>query len=80
MKVDKKIKLRLVGLDGNAFSLMGAFQEQARREGWTKEEIKAVLDEAMSDDYNHLLATLSDHCESSGFSNDEEEDEDDDSR
>lgn len=32
---NKTINLTLVGLDGNAFSLMGAFQRQARREGWT---------------------------------------------
>ena len=44
MIVNKKIKLRLVGLDGNAYSLMGAFQNQAKKEGWTKEEINKVLD------------------------------------
>ena len=55
---DKKVKLNLVGLDGNAFSLMGAFQKAARRQGWKAEEIKPILDECMSGDYNHLLATL----------------------
>lgn len=55
---DKKVKLRLVGLDGNAFSLMGAFSKQARREKWTTEEIDAVLKECRSGDYNHLLKTL----------------------
>jgi hypothetical protein len=58
----KKIKLKLVGLDGNAFSLMGAFKNQARKEGWTQEEIQEVLDQAMSGDYNHLLRTLHSHC------------------
>lgn len=29
MSVDKKITLCLVGLDGNAFALMGAFSRQA---------------------------------------------------
>lgn len=72
--VDKKVNLQLVGLDGNTFSLMGAFQAQARKEGWTKEEIKIVIDDAMSGDYNHLLATLSDHCEST----DEEDEYEDD--
>jgi hypothetical protein len=62
--VDKKVKLELVGLDGNAFSLMGAFRAIARREKWTPEEIEKVLTECMSGDYNHLLATLMDHCES----------------
>lgn len=61
--MNKKIKLNLVGLDGNAFALMGAFQRQARREGWQEEEIKAVLDKCMSGDYDNLLRTLMDHCE-----------------
>jgi hypothetical protein len=72
-KVDKKVTLQLVGLDGNAFSLMGAFQRQARKEGWSKEEIKSVLDECQSGDYNHLLCTLMDHCQEGDaeFGNDE---------
>ena len=28
---NKKVKLKLVGLDGNAYALMGAFQRQARK-------------------------------------------------
>ena len=61
--VNKKVKLQLVGLDGNAFSLMGAFQRQARKEKWTREEIDAVLNEAKASDYNHLLYTLMIHCD-----------------
>jgi hypothetical protein len=60
----KKVKLKLVGLDGNAFSVMGAFNRQARKEGWTAEEIDTVLKDAMSSDYNHLLATIAKHCHS----------------
>lgn len=67
MVINKKITLQLVGIDGNAFSLMGAFQTQARKEKWTKEEIDAVLNEAMSGDYDHLLSTLAQHCEDDGF-------------
>lgn len=63
----KKVNLRLVGLDGNAFSIMGAFQNQAEREGWTSDEIKAVLDECMNGDYNHLLATIMKHCVNDGM-------------
>lgn len=58
----KKIKLKLVGLDGNAYSLMGAFNKQAEKEKWTPEEIKTVLDEAKSGNYGHLLMTLQKHC------------------
>lgn len=60
--MNKKVKLNLVGLDGNAFSLMGAWQSRAKKEGWTKDEMKVVLDDAMCGDYNHLVATLADHC------------------
>ena len=63
------VKLNLAGLDGNAFSLMGAFQHQARKEGWTSEEIKTVIDECKKSDYNHLLITLMDHCEDSEEAN-----------
>ena len=59
----KEVNLTLAGLDGNAYSLMGAFQKQAQKEGWTKEEIQQVLDEATSSDYDHLLRTLDKHCE-----------------
>jgi len=61
MKANKKVKLKLVGLDGNAFSLMGAFQRQARKENWTQEEIRAVLDECQAGDYDHLLRVLMEH-------------------
>lgn len=56
--LNKKVKMTLVGLDGNAFALMGAFSKEAHRQGWSKEEIDRVLHECMSSDYNHLLMTL----------------------
>ncbi len=74
--VNKLVKLKLVGLNGNAFALMGAFQRQAKREGWTEAEVKSVLDVAMKGDYSHLLTTLSDHCENGGYHDDDDEDED----
>lgn len=54
----KKVKMELVGLDGNAFFLMGSFQKNARRQGWSSDEIKKVLDECTKGDYDHLLRTL----------------------
>lgn len=62
-QINRRVKLKLVGLDGNAFSLMGAFQQKARREGWNQEEINKVLDECTKGDYNHLLQTLLIYCE-----------------
>lgn len=61
MANEKKVVMRLEGLDGNAFSLMGNFSRNARHQGWTKEEIDPVLKECMSGDYNHLLQTLMSH-------------------
>lgn len=58
-----KVKLDLVGLDGNSFALMGAFQRQARKEKWTQEEINAVLTKCRSGDYDNLLRVLFDYCE-----------------
>lgn len=53
-----KVSLTLEGRDGNAFALLGAFQRQARLERWDKDEISAVITEATSGDYDHLLQTL----------------------
>lgn len=54
----KKVKMSLVGVNGNAFAVMGAFQANAERQGWTADEISAVLKEAKSSDYDHLLQTI----------------------
>lgn len=73
MAINKQITLELVGLDGNAYSLMGAFKRQARIEKWTTEEIDAVMAECMSGDYNHLLATLIKYCQSPDSGDDDNE-------
>ena len=42
---------------------MGAFSRQAKKEGWSKDEIDIVLGNCMRGDYDHLLCVLMDHCE-----------------
>lgn len=42
--VDELVRLNLIGLDGNSFSLMGAFSKAARRQNTPKEEIDKVVD------------------------------------
>lgn len=59
----KKVKLNLVGLNGNAYNLLGAFAHAAGKQGWTKEEIDAVDKEATSGNYSHLLKTLAKNTE-----------------
>lgn len=61
--VSKTINLNLMGIGVNAFAILGAFQRQARREGWTVEEIELVLAEAKTGDYDHLIAVISNYCE-----------------
>ena len=53
--------LKLTGRDGNAFSIMGNAQAAAKKAGWDKDEIEAVMQEAMSGDYDHLLQTMMKH-------------------
>ena len=47
----------LVGVDGNAFSIMGWTTKTLRRAGANKSFTDAYMAEAMSGDYDHLLAT-----------------------
>jgi len=61
--IEKTVNLNLIGVNGNTYAIMGVFQNQAKKEGWTANEIKAVLEEAKSSDYHHLLATIENHCE-----------------
>jgi hypothetical protein len=58
-----KVKLDLVGLDGNAHSLMGAFRKAARQPKADPAWVTSVLEDCMSGDYNHLLTVLMDATE-----------------
>lgn len=53
-----KLDTTLVGVNGNAFAIMGHFKTRARRAGWEAEDIEFVLKEAQSGDYDNLLATI----------------------
>lgn len=50
-----QLHMRLVGEDGNAYSIMGRLFHALRKGGVSSEEIKAVMDDCMSSDYDHLL-------------------------
>ena len=50
-----KPTVKLVGEDGNAFSIMGRVQQSLRRAGADKEYIDKYLKEATVGDYDHLL-------------------------
>lgn len=57
------VRVKLVGNDGNAFSIMGSVVKGMRKAGATKADIDAFHKEAMSGDYNHLLATACEYVE-----------------
>lgn len=59
--MNKKPKVKLIGENGNAWNIMGLCQRAAKKAGWTKEQIEAVMAEMKSGDYDHLLATAMKH-------------------
>ena len=58
-----KVELTQIIKNGNAFAMMGAFRVAAKEAGWNESEIKEVLDDAMSSDYDHLLDVILSNCE-----------------
>lgn len=55
--MEKKIKLKIIGTDGNAFAILGKAREAARRGKMPKETWDKFYGEATKGDYHHLLAT-----------------------
>lgn len=51
------VKVKLVGNDGNAFAILGSVKNAMRKAKVPSEDVSAFMKEAMSGDYNHLLAT-----------------------
>jgi hypothetical protein len=51
------IKVKLVGTNGNAFAILGAMRRALAYAKVPKADIDAFLADAMSGDYDHLLAT-----------------------
>ena len=49
---------RLVGEDGNAFAIMGRFCRAAKKAKLDSASTDAVIADAQSGDYGHLLATF----------------------
>lgn len=57
MKTSTKPKLKLIGVNGNAFNVIALARRTARKAGWTEEQIKEYTKEATASDYNHVLTT-----------------------
>lgn len=58
----KKVVLDLENLKTNHFMVLVAFENQAVLQEWSQSEIEAVLKEARSGDYEHILKTIKRYC------------------
>ena len=47
----------LIGVDGNAMSVMGYVSRQLRRAGWPRADITQVTSHMMSSDYTNVIVT-----------------------
>jgi hypothetical protein len=56
--MNNKIEFDLANCDGNAFAILGGWRRAARQQGWSEDTIEAVLAEAKSGDYDHLVQTI----------------------
>jgi formylmethanofuran dehydrogenase subunit E len=52
-----KAELQLVGLDGNAWSVIGAIRQAMRHAGFSSQAQSEMSEDATSGDYNHVLQT-----------------------
>lgn len=54
-----KLKVQLIGLDGNAFVILGKCRKAMwKSKNFSEKDIKKFIDEATSGDYDHLLQTV----------------------
>ena len=56
--MNNKIEFDLANCDGNAFAILGGWRRAARNQGWSEDTIEAVLAEAKSGNYDHLVQTI----------------------
>lgn len=59
----KTEKYCLVGVDGNAYAVMGYVSRAMKETGFSKEEINKYTSEATSSDYNNLLRVSMDYID-----------------
>lgn len=55
------VYVRLVGEDGNAYSILARVTSAMKRGGLTQDEIEEFFVQAISGDYDHLLRTVMDY-------------------
>ena len=58
----QKPKVKLIGQDGNAFSIIGTVRKALLKEGMGQ-EAKEFMEKATSGDYNNLLRVVMDYVD-----------------
>ena len=53
----------LIGIDGNAYNIMGYTATAMKNTGFTKEEIDKMYSEATSSDYDNLLVVCGNYID-----------------
>lgn len=61
------VPMKFVGRSGEPNSILSRFTKAAKKAGWSEDEIKAVIDDANTGSYDHLLATIMKHCVGRGL-------------
>ena len=74
----KKPVVNLIGLDSNAFSIIGECHRAAKAAGWTTPQWNAVRAEMMNSDYENLLQVALHYFDVATPEDDDFEDDDDD--
>ena len=57
------IRVKIIGEDGNAFSILAAVRRGLKRAEVENSEIDLFVEEATNGDYNHLLKTVTEWVE-----------------
>lgn len=70
------IRVKLIGEDGNAFTILGKVTRALREAGVSAEERQRFMFEAQSGDYDNLLRTVMNWVTVEGTDDDDEEWED----
>lgn len=63
MENTEKVQFDIANSDGNAFALIHGWKRAARNQDWSEDDIEAVIVEAMSGDYDHLVQTIMGYSE-----------------
>ena len=53
-----QVVVEMVGVDGNAFTILAAVRKALRQNGVPEAEVSEFVAEATSGNYDHLLATV----------------------